>query len=181
MNAWEELTEAEQTWPKYYLSSQHHSSEVNIIRPRFGERGHTREPFKDSENQGYSCNSMLFCVLAKSAVSHKVCEICDKNMWKSICTEQRLICPVTLLYSICRTLYVTVWRQFFYYLLIIFVNLLLAWPNYPICLFCPKLMMMMCNVTEGNICIGIKDYIMTYPWLYFDKKMTQLKVKYLYS
>lgn len=88
---------------------------------------------------------------------------------------------VTLLYSICRTLYVIVWRRFLYYLLIIFINLLVTWPKYPICLFCPKPMMIMCNVTEGNICIGIKDYIMTRylnVHLISKKKKTKMKVKY---
>lgn len=64
---------------------------LNVIWPRFGEEKRTdvtlSGTFKDSENRGYVCNPLLFCLLAKSAVYHKVCEICDKNMWKSICTD----------------------------------------------------------------------------------------------
>lgn len=48
---------------------------LNIIRSRFVEdkqtdpRRNSREPFKDSENQDYNCNSWCFCVDQKCSVS----------------------------------------------------------------------------------------------------------------
>lgn len=122
--------------------------------------------FKDSENPGVTSVTSPVCWLKVQYII-KCVKYVTTTCENLFVQTQWFNCPVTLLYSICRTLYVIVWRRFFYYLLIIFVNLInrdLTKIPPPICLFCPTLMMMMmimCNVTEGNICIGIKDYITT--------------------
>ncbi len=64
--------------------------------------------FKDSENQGYICNPLLFCLLAISAVYHKSVKYVTKTCENLFVQIQWFNCPVTLLYSICRTLYVIV-------------------------------------------------------------------------
>lgn len=59
-------------------------------------------------------------MLAKVQYTIKYVKYVEKKRETLFVQMQWLNRPVTLLYSICRTLYVIVWRRFFYYLLILF-------------------------------------------------------------
>lgn len=83
------LAEAEDhTWDKFYLpvkttTPNNIKAALNIIWPGFGdEHPHSHEPLK-TQRTGVKPVTLCFSVmLAKSAVYHKVCEICGKTKVK---------------------------------------------------------------------------------------------------
>lgn len=91
----------------------------------------SREPLKTQRTRVTSVTCCFSVCWPKVQYIIKYVKYVTKTCENLFVQIQWFNCPVTLLYSICRTLYVIVWRRFFYYLLIIFINLLVTWPKYP--------------------------------------------------